>query len=690
MSPASTQDSLAFADSAQPPVSEPASGKDIYLPHKATLGFKSSAQQNGVRPNQLDLPQLPSTPMQDSLPSTESEFSGTASPATSGFAAAFAPSSPASPSALIASTPASSNACSPLEELEEADMLKNNAASTTATTSEEPKALFDQWRPTSHLLGPHGWMNDPCGPSYDSRTGLYHLWYQWNPNASTWGSICWGHAYSLDMIHWTSRPRPVIVPGGNSDHEGIFTGCVLQRSPLGTAEEAAETGEMTAIYTAVSQLPIHHTLPYNYGSEKVVLSTSSDGGETWIPQGVVLNGPPEHLDVISWRDPYTAPWPLLDSLLGREGNPGLYALIAGGIRDTTPTIFAYSINPTDLSQWTYIGTLADVGPNHKAAPYGVDLGKNWEVANFFAIPDPHSSAEAEYLLINVEGCTEPGPARAPVYIKLDLEATQMQQPDGIRLQPGHVGLLDHGCLYAASSFHDEKHDRRIVWGWITEDDLPEDYYNTQGWAGLISLPREMFHHPTSSELGIRPAEEVFKLRQGAQHIALSTQDLEPTTLIELIEAAMGGATELAAAKVEAVASRSYEIEMDLTPAQPGIVVAHSDDLYTRTLIYISDHGQLVVDRTHSAGKTSVIAKDIKVNTSTLYAPVSSTQSGSHKLRLFMDNSVLEIFADDLVALSTRVYPDAEDVGLSILVQPAAGGAAGEINIWAGLDRAILA
>ena len=537
-------------------------------------------------------------------------------------------------------------------------------------------------------------MNDPCGPSYDPRTGLYHLWYQWNPNASTWGSICWGHAYSRDMIHWTSRPEPVLVPGGNHDSEGVFTGCVLQRSPLGTAQEAAETGEMTAIYTAVSKLPIHHTLPYNYGSEKVVLSTSGDGGQTWVPHGVILNGPPEHLEVISWRDPYIAPWPLLDSLLGRSSSeaPGLYALIAGGIKDTTPTTFAYAINPTDLSQWTYIGTLADVGRNHKAAPYGVDLGKNWEVANFFTITDKTTAstatASAEYLLINVEGCTEPGPARAPVYMKLDLQATQVEQGD-IRLQPAHVGLLDHGCLYAASSFHDEQHDRRLMWGWITEDDLPEDYYDTQGWAGLISLPRELFHHPTSSELGIRPAGEVYKLRQGAQHIVVSARDSSSSSPTELTESALGGSSELGAAPVEAVASRSYEVEMELSATQPGLVVAHNPDLLTRTLIYISESGELVVDRSKSAGKTSILAKDIKANNSTLRAPVAATQSGTHKLRLFMDNSVLEIFVDDLVALSTRVYPDADDNLLSILVQPKAA-ATGEVNIWQGLDKAIVA
>ncbi|GAC93679.1 glycosyl hydrolase [Pseudozyma hubeiensis SY62] len=559
----------------------------------------------------------------------------------------------------------------------------------TATEIESSSVLFDQWRPTSHFLGPHGWMNDPCGPSYDPRTGLYHLWYQWNPTASTWGNISWGHAYSRDMIHWTSRSHPVLSPGANHDSEGVFTGCVLQRPPLGTAEEAADSSEMTALYTAVSMLPIHHTLPYNYGCEKVVLSTSADGGETWTPHGIVVRGPPEHLDVISWRDPYIAQWPLLDTLLGRDPQtPGLYALIAGGIKDTTPTTFAYSINPADLSQWAYVGMLADVGVNCKAAPYGVDLGKNWEVANFFTTRDAERrAAEAEYLLINVEGCTEPGPARQPVYMKLDLEATRIGEDGEIRLQPANVGLLDHGCLYAASSFHDEKHDRRIMWGWITEDDLPESYYDKQGWAGLISLPRELFHHPTSSELGIRPAAEVEELRRGAQKIVFSPQSTLPGTTVELTEGAIGDAETLSAVHVPTITSRSYELEMDLIPAQPGVVVAHSEDLSTRTLIYVSASNHLVVDRTYSAGKTSVLAKDIKVNTGTLRASLSACEV--HKLRMFVDNSVLEIFVDGLVAVSTRVYADAGDTGLSVLVGDG-GEAKGEIRIWHGLDRAIVA
>lgn len=45
-------------------------------------------------------------------------------------------------------------------------------------------------------------MNDPCAPGYDKETGLYHLFYQWNPDSHEWDHISWGQARSRDLVHW--------------------------------------------------------------------------------------------------------------------------------------------------------------------------------------------------------------------------------------------------------------------------------------------------------------------------------------------------------------------------------------------------------------------------------------------------------------------------------------------------------
>jgi beta-fructofuranosidase len=54
------------------------------------------------------------------------------------------------------------------------------------------------WKPIYHFMPPQHWMNDPNGPIQVN--GVYHLFYQWNPNGDHWGTIHWGHARSMDLV----------------------------------------------------------------------------------------------------------------------------------------------------------------------------------------------------------------------------------------------------------------------------------------------------------------------------------------------------------------------------------------------------------------------------------------------------------------------------------------------------------
>src|ERR1700709_1373148 len=62
----------------------------------------------------------------------------------------------------------------------------------------------EQYRPQVHFSPAEKWMNDPNGMVLYK--GVYHLFFQYYPNGTTWGPMHWGHAESSDMIHWKQMP----------------------------------------------------------------------------------------------------------------------------------------------------------------------------------------------------------------------------------------------------------------------------------------------------------------------------------------------------------------------------------------------------------------------------------------------------------------------------------------------------
>lgn len=307
-----------------------------------------------------------------------------------------------------------------------------------------------------------------------------------------WDKISWGHALSSDMLTWNIDPKPTLVTDQPYDGAGVFTGCMI----------AAQDGSLTCPYTSVSSTPIHHTLPHVRGSESLSLAQSFDKGHTWVKVdgNPILPHEPEHLNVTGWRDPYVAQWPRVCDILDLNPRITLFGIISGGIRDTTPTTFMYAVNANDLRRWEYIGPLVDFGLNYRPSRWSGDLGRNWEVTNFCTLTDGQSPRD--FLIMGTEGCLEDGtsvdvrgpsrPVRGQLWMSGSL---QKRKPDAIHgpisMTYDFGGHLDHGCLYAANSFHDPQTKKQIVWGWITEDDLCDTLRRAQGWSGLLSLPREL-------------------------------------------------------------------------------------------------------------------------------------------------------------------------------------------------------
>ncbi|MCU1417884.1 MAG: glycosyl hydrolase family 32, partial [Schumannella sp.] len=92
-------------------------------------------------------------------------------------------------------------------------------------------------RPRFHFTAPRGWINDPHGITF--RDGRYHLFFQFNPDSSTWRPDCrWGHAVSPDLFSFELLPD-ALLPGDGDD--GIWTGSLV----------VDDEGAATIFYTSV-------------------------------------------------------------------------------------------------------------------------------------------------------------------------------------------------------------------------------------------------------------------------------------------------------------------------------------------------------------------------------------------------------------------------------------------------------
>ena len=65
-------------------------------------------------------------------------------------------------------------------------------------------AYARRMQPRYHVAPERNWLNDPNGLAQVD--GVYHVFFQHNERAPTWGDIVWGHATSTDLARWTREP----------------------------------------------------------------------------------------------------------------------------------------------------------------------------------------------------------------------------------------------------------------------------------------------------------------------------------------------------------------------------------------------------------------------------------------------------------------------------------------------------
>ena len=307
-----------------------------------------------------------------------------------------------------------------------------------------------------------------------------------------------------------------------------------------------------------------------------------------------------------------------DPAVWQEGGAWLMA-VGSGFRGKGGTVLLYESK--DLRHWDYLHPLiTGKVPPGATAKDPVDSGEMWECPDFFPLGESH------LLIISTE--------RVVKYM--------VGRYQDRRFQADTIGGVDYGSYYAARTMTNTG-DRRILWGWLTES-RSADAQRAAGWSGVMSLPRELSLQ--GARLLMRPAAEVEKLRGR-----------------RLGADAAGDCMEIVA-----------EIDPGSAP-QAGLKVRAAADASEQTLIYYDRAAKrLCVDRSKSSTDASA---DRAMQT----GPFLLGRGEPLRLHVFLDGSVIEIFANERACLSARVYPvGARSTGLSLY---ASGGQAKlvSMDVW---------
>jgi beta-fructofuranosidase len=175
-----------------------------------------------------------------------------------------------------------------------------------------------------------------------------------------------------------------------------------------------------------------------------------------------------------------------------------------------------------------------------------------------------------------------------------------------------------------------------MWAWIMDQRSPQTR-QASAWSGELSLPRVLWLGKDKT-LRMAPAEELATLRY------------EPQSIGSLSVAAD------ADLPLPAVSGNAFEMEIEMLPdkaRQFGVKVCCSPGGEEQTLVfYDADEKKLKIDTTRS----SLGEGPKKVEG----GPLTLEPGEPLKLRVFVDKSVIEVFANDRQAVMRRIYPSRGD------------------------------
>lgn len=354
--------------------------------------------------------------------------------------------------------------------------------------------------------------------------------------------------------------------------------------------------------------------------QAVNVATSADNLLTWekYAGNPVIPGLPAEIAATAggdFRDPFV--W---------RANEQWHMVIGTRVEGVGGLVLRYRSD--DLLHWEYLGSVLR-GDVNQTEPFST--GAMWECPNLLDF------GSKQALIISTQDAA--GRLMYPFYV------SGVLGPTGFASE--RQNILVH--VGTGSDFYAPQAMRRadgsyLLWGWLNES-RSERARKQAGWAGAMSLPLAVALAPDGC-LTLNPTSEVQTLRD--RHWRRDDLPLCPG-FDEPLTDACGDCLELIAL-VELSAG-----------AEAGLKLRCSPDGEEYTAITVKQATrQVVIEREHTS-------LDAEMDRTPAAAPLKAAAREPVVLHIFLDRSVIEVFADGgRTVLATRIYPTRPDsLGVSL-------------------------
>lgn len=471
----------------------------------------------------------------------------------------------------------------------------NKTQDALATRRYREQLLQDPWRPQYHFCVPDGdgRPGDPNGCFYAQ--GLHHMMYLYHHPEK---GFCWGHVTSRDLIHWRHHPDALEK---TAHDDGCFSGGAFVDDD-GTAylsfwvynhpERKLDQDSYCGIMLAKS------TPPYDVWERVAPVAIPSSEWGIASVQGLP----------VACADPSNI-WKSNQTYYMQTGNL-LILNKYGRTPEASPSMkgdWTELFSSKDLKTWHWEGRFYD----HSICDEHPDESEDDMCPSFLPLPASKDGGAAtdEYLQLFIShnrGCQ--------YYIG------RLDEKKFVPRIHGRMSWIDD-TYFAPEAYIDDK-GRQIAFAWLRTN-LPEDY-EQYGWSGVMGLPRVLWRANDGS-LGIAAAPEIDALAYHTQQ--WTGKQLEDMACINLQQ------------------PQCCRIEWTGKDAEhvTGLHVG-SENWYE--ILCDPVKGELRVDTRSSGSPVGAVEE---------CAPIRFSPGEVPHVTVYIDASVVEVFANDKQAITRRIF-----------------------------------